>query len=64
MLPQFNLVKPSAGKPVSIPDSKEMAIGVYYLTSVNEKLSPYTMPFGSEAEAITASQMVPSMFAN
>ncbi|EKD52554.1 MAG: hypothetical protein ACD_61C00307G0001, partial [uncultured bacterium] len=29
MLPQYNLVKPSAGNPVSIPDSKEMAIGVY-----------------------------------
>ncbi len=56
MLPQNNLVKPSAGNPVSIPDSKEMAIGVYYLTSVDEKLPKYPMPFGSEAEAITAAQ--------
>ncbi len=56
MLPQYNLVKPSAGNPVSIPDSKEMAIGVYYLTSVDEKLPRYSMPFSSEAEAITASQ--------
>ena len=56
MLPQNNLVKPSAGHPVSIPDSKEMAIGVYYLTSVDEKLPKYELPFGSEAEAITAAQ--------
>ncbi len=56
MLPQNNLVKPSAGNPVSIPDSKEMAIGVYYLTSVNEKLEKYAFPFGSESEAITAAQ--------
>lgn len=56
MLPQNNLVKPSAGNPVSIPDSKEMAIGVYYLTSVDEKLPKYAMPFSSDEEAITASQ--------
>ncbi|KKT30488.1 MAG: DNA-directed RNA polymerase subunit beta' [Candidatus Collierbacteria bacterium GW2011_GWC2_44_18] len=54
MLPQYNLVKPSAGNPVSIPDSKEMAIGVYYLTSIDTKLAPYTMPFSSPTEAITA----------
>jgi len=56
MLPQNNLVKPSAGNPVSIPDSKEMAIGVYYLTSVDEKLAKYAHPFGSEQQAITAAQ--------
>ena len=54
MLPQFNLVKPSAGNPVSIPDSKEMAIGVYYLTSIDTKLAPYATPFSSPTEAITA----------
>jgi DNA-directed RNA polymerase subunit beta' len=56
MLPQYNLVKPSAGNPVSIPDSKEMAIGVYYLTSIDPKLSHYSLPFSSPTEAITASQ--------
>lgn len=56
MLPQNNLVKPSAGNPVSIPDSKEMAIGVYYLTSVDEKLPKYAGVFGTPAEAITAAQ--------
>jgi len=54
MLPQFNLVKPSAGNPVSIPDSKEMAIGVYYLTSIDTKFAPYATPFSSPTEAITA----------
>jgi len=56
MLPMYNLVKPSAGNPVSIPDSKEMAIGVYYLTSIDAKFPHYNMPFSSPAEAITASQ--------
>ncbi len=54
MLPMYNLVKPSAGNPVSIPDSKEMAIGVYYLTSIDTKLSMYPSPFSSPTEAITA----------
>jgi len=36
MLPQHNLLKPSVGKPVAIPAKKEMAIGVYYLTSIEE----------------------------
>lgn len=56
MLPQYNLVKPSSGNPTSIPDSKEMAIGVYYLTSIDEKAKKYPMPFSSSTEAITASQ--------
>lgn len=56
MLPQYNLVKPSAGNPVSIPDSKEMAIGVYFLTSVDTKLPHYSTPFSSPVESITASQ--------
>lgn len=34
MLPSRNLLKPSDGAPVSIP-SQEMAVGCYYITSVN-----------------------------
>lgn len=56
MLPQFNLLKPSSGQSVNIPSRKEMAVGVYYLTSVDETLTPYKYPFGSKAEAITAYQ--------
>ncbi|HOX96284.1 MAG TPA: DNA-directed RNA polymerase subunit beta' [Candidatus Woesebacteria bacterium] len=54
MLPQFNLLKPSSGQSVNIPSRKEMAVGVYYLTSIDETLSIYPYPFGSAAEAITA----------
>src|SRR4030066_1126815 len=39
MLPSNNLLKPSDGSPVSTPASKEMALGVYYLTSVDTKLT-------------------------
>lgn len=56
MLAQYNIVKPSAGAPSSIPDSKEMAIGVYYLTSLDENLPVYPSPFGSQAEVVTAYQ--------
>ena len=56
MLPQFNLLKPSSGQSVNIPSRKEMAVGVYYLTSVDETLTPYKYPLGSKAEAITAYQ--------
>ena len=56
MLPQFNLLKPSSGQSVNIPSRKEMAVGVYYLTSIDETLTPYKYPFGSKTEAITAYQ--------
>jgi len=56
MLPQFNLLKPSSGQSVNIPSRKEMAVGVYYLTSIDETLTPYKYPFGSPSEAITAYQ--------
>lgn len=54
MLPQFNLLKPSSGQSVNIPSRKEMAVGVYYLTSIDETLTPYKYPFGNPDEAITA----------
>jgi DNA-directed RNA polymerase subunit beta' len=54
MLPQYNLLKPSSGQSVNIPSRKEMAVGVYYLTSIDVTLTPYVHPFGSANEAITA----------
>ncbi|MBI2007562.1 MAG: DNA-directed RNA polymerase subunit beta' [Candidatus Blackburnbacteria bacterium] len=33
MSPENNLLKPADGTPVAIPSTKEMALGVYYLTS-------------------------------
>ncbi len=56
MLPQYNLLKPAQGNPASIPDSKEMAIGVYYLTALDENLPVYSMPFASQADVLTAYQ--------
>ena len=36
MLPSHNLLKPSDGSPISIP-SQEMAVGCYYVTSIQDK---------------------------
>ena len=54
MLPQNNLLKPADGHAESIPDKKEMAVGTYYLTSIDSNLSPYIFPFASSKEAINA----------
>jgi DNA-directed RNA polymerase subunit beta' len=56
MLPQFNLLKPSSGQSVNIPSRKEMAVGVFYLTSIDETLTAYQSPMSSQQEAITAYQ--------
>ncbi len=37
MLPSHNLLKPADGSPITLPN-KEMAIGIFYLTSMNETL--------------------------
>jgi len=37
MMPRENLLKPADGAPITLPD-KEMAIGVFYLTTVDESL--------------------------
>lgn len=54
MLPQNNLLKPADGHAESIPDKKEMAVGTYYLTSIDSNLSSYIFPFTSTKEAINA----------
>ncbi len=56
MLPEQNLLKPSDGHPESIPDKKEMAIGVYYLTSIDPLLTESTTIFSSPQEAENAYQ--------
>lgn len=50
-----NLLKPANGEPITIPN-KEMAMGVYYLTSVNEKLEKYPHVFADRDEAYHAFQ--------
>lgn len=37
MMPRENLLKPADGAPITLPD-KEMAIGIFYLTTVDEEL--------------------------
>ncbi len=37
MMPRENLLKPADGSPITLPN-KEMAVGVFYLTSVDESL--------------------------
>ncbi|MBP9818090.1 DNA-directed RNA polymerase subunit beta', partial [Candidatus Shapirobacteria bacterium] len=63
MLPSHNLLKPSDGSPISIP-SQEMAVGCYYITSVQtQDLAKETTPdytglsiFSDKEEVILAYQ--------
>ncbi|MCJ7805362.1 DNA-directed RNA polymerase subunit beta' [Patescibacteria group bacterium] len=56
MLPSNNLLRPSDGSPVATPASKEMALGVYYLTSDDPRLKPFETIFSDIDEAIFAYQ--------
>ncbi|MBL7036384.1 DNA-directed RNA polymerase subunit beta' [Candidatus Microgenomates bacterium] len=56
MLPEQNLLRPSDGSPVSTPASKEMALGVYYLTSINTNKEKYSTIFSDTDEALQAYQ--------
>lgn len=54
--PENNLLKPADGTPVAIPSTKEMALGVYYLTSDNPGGHPSGKVFASPNDAISAYQ--------
>ena len=54
MMPEHNLLKPADGSPITIPN-KTMALGVYYLTSINPNLEPDTSIYSPE-EAISIYQ--------
>jgi len=56
MLPLHNLLRPADGSPISTPASKEMALGVYYLTSDDARLTPSESVFVDRDEAIFAYQ--------
>lgn len=56
MLPTSNLLKPSDGSPATTPASKEMALGIYFLTSINAKIKVSNSLFGDRNEAIFAYQ--------
>lgn len=56
MLADKNLLKPADGSPVTAPSSKEIALGVYYLTSNDPRMEPVETIFSDRAEALTAWQ--------
>ncbi len=56
MLSDNNLLKPADGSPTAAPASKEMALGVYYLTSEDPRIPAEETTFSSEAEALLAYQ--------
>ena len=56
MLPEHNLLRPADGTPVSTPSSKEIALGVYYLTSMDERLPVSETVFADKEEVAFAYQ--------
>jgi DNA-directed RNA polymerase subunit beta' len=54
MMPEHNLLKPADGSPITLPN-KEMALGVFYFTSIDERLRRKNIPyFTDEKEAYFA----------
>ncbi|PIS14592.1 DNA-directed RNA polymerase subunit beta' [Candidatus Shapirobacteria bacterium CG09_land_8_20_14_0_10_39_12] len=56
MMPDHNLLKPADGTPINAPDRKEMALGIYYLTSLDPALKVKDKLYSWE-EAICAYQL-------
>lgn len=56
MMSDKNLLRSSDGSPVATPASKEMALGVYYFTSLDERIPASETNFGDKSEAIFAYQ--------
>src|SRR3990167_5629241 len=56
MLPGNNLLRPADGSPITTPASKEMALGIYYLTSIDERVEEGKTVYSDEKEAIYAYQ--------
>ncbi len=56
MLSSHNLLKPANGEPITVPN-KEMAMGVYYLTAVDDSLPEIEAVFANKQEAYHAYQV-------
>ncbi len=54
MLPEHNLLRPADGSPVSTPSSKEMALGVYYLSDIDPRIEESNTVFVDTYEALRA----------
>ena len=55
MMATANLLKPANGEPITIPN-KEMAMGVYYYTMMDEQVEAYPRVFTNSQEAFHAYQ--------
>lgn len=55
MSAENNLLRPADGSPITIPN-KEMALGIYFLTSIDKKVGPYPSIFADFQEAVLAYQ--------
>jgi len=53
MMAAKNLLRPADGSPINLPN-KEMALGIYYLTSIDQELAPRQNVFADENEATLA----------
>ncbi len=54
MFPKHNLLKPADGVPITLPN-KEMAVGVFYLTTIDQKLKKEELlSFGGIKDALLA----------
>jgi len=53
IMAEKNLLKPADGSPASIP-TREMVLGIFYLTSIDEDLKPVSQIYADPAEAIFA----------
>jgi DNA-directed RNA polymerase subunit beta' len=54
MLSDKNMLRPADGSPMAAPASKEIALGIYYLTSLDERIKPSTTVFSDVNETISA----------
>ncbi|OGH20391.1 MAG: DNA-directed RNA polymerase subunit beta' [Candidatus Levybacteria bacterium RIFCSPHIGHO2_02_FULL_37_13] len=57
MMPKHNLLKPADGSAVTLPN-KEMAVGIYYITTIDESLTKKDIPsFKDKEEALLAQSL-------
>lgn len=56
MMSSHNLLKPANGEPITVPN-KEMAMGIYYLTSIDETIPAFKSVFTDISEAYHAYQV-------
>jgi DNA-directed RNA polymerase subunit beta' len=57
MMSDKNMLRPADGSPMAAPATKEIALGVYYLTSIDDKIKPFDGVLSDPEEAILAYQI-------